>query len=115
MRLFCRVFLIVLLVVVAARAADSRKPVLQERTLTPPNADVNHQSPADATREFSVTVDKPRKIPSDQIQLRQPCLSMRSMKFSRSGSDVVRLEGVTTCTPARQFQVQRAVLPAPTP
>src|SRR4051812_41502823 len=118
MRLFCRVFLIVLLFTVAARAADNKQPVISEHTFTvqlPATAD---QSEDRSSRDLSPKiVMPPQKIPSDQIELLFPptCLTMRSMSFSRSGSDTVRYQKTTTCTPSKQFQVERAVMPVTGP
>jgi hypothetical protein len=119
MRLFCRVFLIVLLITVAARAVDNKQPVISEQTFTvqaPPSTD---QSEERSLRDLSPNIITlpPRKIPSNQIELLMPptCLTMRSMYFSRSGSDTVRYEKTTTCTPSKQFQVKRAVMPATAP
>jgi hypothetical protein len=53
-------------------------------------------------------VTVPRKFPSDNIELRTPCLTMRSYKFVRKSTDELQYRGVTTCTPASQFQVKRA-------
>jgi hypothetical protein len=111
MRLFCRVFLIVLLFTVAARAADGKQPVIAEHTFTVQvPADTNQPHAKNGDTVFP-SMDVPRKIPSDQIELRAPCLTMRSMKFAQVGRDQVRYQSTTTCTPATQFQVKRAVLP----
>ena len=111
MRLFCRVFLIVLLVVVTAHAADSIQPLVTEHTFTVQLPDADNQSPAQSTRELTKHRAVPRKIPSDQIELRHNCLTMRSMYFTRSSRDQVQYQKTTTCTPATQFQVRRAVAP----
>ena len=113
MRLFCRVFLVVLLVVVAAHAADSKQPVITEHTFTSPALGHATQD-MDQSRDTALPRARlPRKIPSNQIELIYPptCLTMRSMYFSRSGSDTMRYQKTTTCTPSKQFEVKRAVMP----
>ena len=111
MRLFSRVFLIVLLIVVTAHAADSRQPVITEHSFTVQLTDADHHSPEQAIRQLTTHRAVPRKIPSDQIELRHYCLTMRSLHFARSGPDEVQYQKTTTCTPATQFQVKRAVTP----
>jgi hypothetical protein len=116
MRLFCRVFLIVLLVVVTAHAADSIQPLVTEHTFTVQLPDTDQTPTGRALRELTTHKALPRKIPSDQIELRHQCLTMRTMHFTRAGADEVQYQKTTTCTPATQFQVKRAVVPlAPTP
>jgi hypothetical protein len=107
MRIFGRVFLIVLLVASTAYAADSKQPVSEHV--------FNQQVPADLNQSISnqrapnpPSANAPRKFPSDNIELRTPCLTMRSYKFARQGADALQYRGVTTCTPASQFQVKRA-------
>jgi hypothetical protein len=114
MRLFCRVFLIVLLIAVSARAADMKQPTVTEQTFTV-QAPVTTNT-ADLTRgTMPAHAAAPRKIPSDSIELREPCLTMRSIRFTRHGRDRVQYQGTSTCTPANQFQVKRAVIPLPAP
>ena len=110
MRLFCRVFLIVLLIAVTARAADTRQPV-SDPMFTGPRSVNSPQSTAQADDRI---VLPPRSVPhkfrDDNIQLRQPCLTIRSMQFARSNRDQVQYQRMTTCTPANQFQVKHAVV-----
>jgi hypothetical protein len=109
------VFLIVLLIAVSARAADMKQPTVTEQTFTV-QAPVTTTNTADLTRGTTPARSvAPRKIPSDSIELREPCLTMRSMKFARRGRDRVRYQGTSTCTPADQFQVKRAVISLPAP
>src|SRR4051812_37485207 len=53
MRLFCRVFLIVLLFTVAARAADNKQPVISEHTFTVQLPAAADQSEDSSSRDFS--------------------------------------------------------------
>jgi hypothetical protein len=120
MRTFCKVFLIVLLIAVTARAADSRQPITSEHVFTVQAPDtLNHANaqPDRVTRKETTfpSTRIPRKFPSNTIQMRPYCLTMRTMKFGRRGPDQVRFEGMITCTPSSQFQVKRAVEPAVTP
>jgi hypothetical protein len=117
---FCKVFLIVLLIAITARAADSRQPIISEHVFTVQVPDhLNHHSvqshgaAVNATTFPSVTI--PRKFSSDYIQMRPYCLTIRSMRFLRSGPDQVRFRSMTTCTSGSQFQVKRAIAPAVTP
>jgi hypothetical protein len=119
MRTFCKVFLVVLLIAVTARAADSRQPIISEHVFTVQTPDnlnqLNAQSNAAIKGTTFPAARIPRKFQGDTIELRPYCLTMRTIKFARRGPDQVRFRSMTSCTPGSQFQVKRAVAPANTP
>ena len=88
MRTFCKVFLIVLLIAVTARAADSRQPIISEHVFTDQVPDsLNHPSAKSDDAVVNGTTfpsaKVPRKFPSGTIEMRPYCLTMRTMKFAQ--------------------------------
>jgi hypothetical protein len=115
MRLFCRVFLVLLLIAVTARAADNKQPVSGSIFTVQRSVNAPETSAQSGDRVVFPPRVLPHKFRDDNIELRQPCLTIRSMQFSRRNRDQVQYQRMTTCTPANQFQVKHAVVEAPTP